>query len=152
MSSSAKRSGVWKYFVEVDKNKSKCNLCGVHLSRGGVGKTATTSTMKKHLQTKHKSEYDKVFGEAELGHYLSVPRAARDANPYKWWVSNKGHYPILGKVAAQFLSTPASSVYSERLFSEAGLIYEAKRSKLDPNRAEKLEILHHNLPLLNFNY
>lgn len=66
MSNSAKRSGVWKYFVEVDKNKSKCNLCGVQLSRGGVGKTATTSSMKRHLQTKHKSEYDEVFGTTSI--------------------------------------------------------------------------------------
>lgn len=102
--------------------------------------------------TSYQPNDPKNSAAAELDHYLSVPRAARDANPYKWWVSNKGHYPILGKVAAQFLSTPASSVYSERLFSEAGLIYEAKRSKLDPNRAEKLVFLHHNLPLLNFKY
>ncbi|CAG4954922.1 unnamed protein product [Parnassius apollo] len=66
MSSSAKRSGVWKYFVEVDKNKSKCNLCGVQLSRGGMGKTATTSSMKRHLQTKHKSEYEEVFGTTSI--------------------------------------------------------------------------------------
>ncbi|KAL0870644.1 hypothetical protein ABMA27_005601 [Loxostege sticticalis] len=89
---------------------------------------------------------------SELDHYLSTARAARNTDPYKWWGCNRGHYPILSKVSAKYISTPASSIYSERLFSEAGLIYEKKRSRLNADRAEKMAFLHHNLPILNYKY
>ena len=40
-------------------------------------------------------------------------------------------------------------MYSERLFSEFGDIYEAKRSRLLPSNAEKLLFLEHNYPRLD---
>jgi len=45
-------------------------------------------------------------------------------------------------LAKKFLSTPASFVYSERLFSEYGNIFEEKRSRLLPKSREKLLFLH----------
>lgn len=61
-SHSARKSGVWTYFVDADQNKTKCNLCETKISRGGEGRKGGTSSMKKHLQFKHKAEYDKIFG------------------------------------------------------------------------------------------
>jgi len=52
-------------------------------------------------------------------------------------------------LAKKFLSTPASSVYSERFFSEYGNIFEEKRSRLLPKSGEKLVFLHHNMKLLD---
>jgi len=43
------------------------------------------------------------------------------------------------------ITAPPSSVYSERLFSEMGQVYEKKRSRLRPELAESLSILHHNM-------
>lgn len=90
----------------------------------------------------------------EIAQYIALARGDRKINPYEWWAlnTNKIRFPILSKLAKRFLITPASSVYSERLFSEAGLIYEEKRNRLAPERAEKIVFLHHNLPLLNFKY
>jgi len=50
-------------------------------------------------------------------------------------------------MALKHLPTPASSVYSERLFSEFGLIYEKKRSQLLPMNSSKMLFLHHNYPI-----
>lgn len=86
-------------------------------------------------------------GEAERGGMVH-----RSTDPYTWWEVNKKTHPILTKLACTYLSTPSSSVYSERLFSEAGLVYEKKRNRLDPTRAEKLVFLYHNLPNLKFDY
>jgi hypothetical protein len=58
-------------------------------------------------------------------------------------------FPTLAKLARKYLATPASSVYSERLFSEYGNIYEEKRSRLLPQTGEKILFLHHNLHRLN---
>jgi len=49
----------------------------------------------------------------------------------------------------KFLATPASSVYSERLSSEYGNIFEEKRSRLLPKSGEKVLFLHHNMKLLD---
>lgn len=69
-----------------------------------------------------------------------------------WWRENQHSSPTLAKIARKYLSAPASSIDSERLFSEAGNIYEPKRNRLQPENAERLMFLHHNLPLLNFDY
>ncbi|XP_054744485.1 zinc finger BED domain-containing protein 4-like [Anastrepha obliqua] len=88
----------------------------------------------------------------ELDFYLKTGRLDRKANPYKWWLANENQYPNLSKFAKVYLSSPGSSVYSERLFSEAGNIYDEKRNRLLQKNAEKLVFIHHNLPLINFKY
>jgi len=89
----------------------------------------------------------------ELDAYLKIGRISRCDNPYTWWAANRNLFPhYLANLAAIYLSAPGSSVYSERLFSEAGNIYEEKKNRLLPSNAEKLIFLHHNLPLLNFKY
>ena len=50
----------------------------------------------------------------------------------------------LAKLARRLLCTPASSVYSERIFSEFGEIYDDQRSRILPARGEKLLFIHHN--------
>lgn len=44
----------------------------------------------------------------------------------------------LSKLAARYLSALASTVYSERLFSEAGNVYEESRLRLFEKIGEKL--------------
>lgn len=70
----------------------------------------------------------------------------------QWWKTMKTVYPDLAKVACQYLSCPPSSVPSEQLFSSAGLIYDAKRNRLLPEKVDKLLFLKRNLPILNFKY
>ena len=53
-------------------------------------------------------------------------------------------YPTLTVLARKYMCVPASSVYSERLFSEYGNLYEKKRSRITPHIAEKVIFLHHN--------
>ena len=56
-----------------------------------------------------------------------------------------GHIPLICKLAKKHLAAPPSSVYSERLFSEMGQVYEKKRSRLRPELAENLLFLRHNM-------
>lgn len=92
------------------------------------------------------------FTEQQLLHeynsYIAKPVISRKICPFTWWKINVSTFPTLAKLAQKYLSAPASSVYSERLFSEAGLIYEKKRNRLKPKNAETLLFLHHNLRIL----
>lgn len=56
------RSKVWDYFdvSEADNTKAICHLCKCSISRCGAGKSATTSSMLKHLKFKHNSEFNMI--------------------------------------------------------------------------------------------
>lgn len=88
----------------------------------------------------------------ELDSYIAESLLPRNQSPFDWWAKHKSKYAHLANLARVFLSAPGSSVYSERLFSEAGNLYEEKRNRLLPERAESLVFLHHNLPLINYKY
>ena len=68
-----------------------------------------------------------------------------------WWKENALSYPNLVKVAIKYFGTPPSSVYSERLFSSAGIVFEERRNKLLPEKGEHL-FIQKNLGLLNLHY
>ena len=82
---------------------------------------------------------------AEMEGYLNMPVIERNESPFLWWKQQQTAFPRVAKLAGRFLSAPASSVVSERLFSEAGNIFDEKRSRLLPRNGEKLLFLHHNL-------
>lgn len=73
-------------------------------------------------------------------------------DPLRWWSTNKDKFPTLQKYAKRFLSAPPTSVYSERMFSEAGQIYDNLWTQLTPDHAESLLFLKHNLPIINYQY
>lgn len=52
------------------------------------------------------------------------------AYPYKWWSANEKQYPNLSKFVKVYPLSPESSVYSERLFSKVGAIYEEKPNNI----------------------
>lgn len=97
------------------------------------------------------SASDKSDAAKELDYFLKTARLDRTSRTSRWFHNSK-HYPILAKFDKIYLSAPSSSVYSERLFSEAGNVYEDKRNRLLPVNAEKLTFIHHNLPLIYFKY
>ena len=59
--------------------------------------------------------------DTELDNYLHQPRVNRSSNIYAYWHCSQ--FPLLEPAAKKYLSAPATSVASERLFSAAGQIY-----------------------------
>lgn len=59
------KSVIWNFFKYDDAVKVKCNLCFSLISRGGIGKKASTTPLFNHLRSKHKEEYDKIFSSKE---------------------------------------------------------------------------------------
>lgn len=65
----------------------------------------------------------------EINNFLSQPLLERQQCPLEWWAKNSKDFPNLSQLAKKYLSAPGSTIYSERLFSEAGNIYEKKKKK-----------------------
>ncbi|KYN19747.1 Zinc finger BED domain-containing protein 1, partial [Trachymyrmex cornetzi] len=66
----------------------------------------------------------------ELKQYLHQPVIKRSENVFKYWKSFKHAFPILSKLALQYLSVISTSVPCERLFSHAGNVKTDNRSRL----------------------
>ncbi|XP_077386781.1 E3 SUMO-protein ligase ZBED1-like [Festucalex cinctus] len=62
----------------------------------------------------------------------------------QWW-KEQVDLPLLSKLARSYLSIPATSVPSERVFSTAGDIITAERSRLLPEHVDQLIFLKKNL-------
>ena len=83
------------------------------------------------------SSTQEVTSTTVVEQYLAAPLLHyHTGNACTWWAENRARFPTLSKLALQYLSP--TSVPSERLFSTAGDIYDEKRNKLDPERAETL--------------
>ena len=88
--------------------------------------------------------------ELDIDKYLSEPLIAfHRSNCYTWWTENSTRFPALAKLAQRYLSAPATSVPSERLFSGAGEVYYDQRNRLAPERAEMLLFIKNNFSLIN---
>ena len=85
--------------------------------------------------------------------YLAEPLIPfHRGNSLSWWAENKLRFPALAKLSQKYLSAPPTSVPSERLFSGAGEIYDPKRNRLAPERAEMLLFIKNNLKLTGGKY
>ena len=73
--------------------------------------------------------------------YLDQPNLARKEEPLKWWVANEKSFPSLASHAKKYLSIPATSVSSERLFSKAGEITSRKRNRIKSKNVDMLLFL-----------
>lgn len=83
--------------------------------------------------------------EAEVDSYRKEASISLSACPLQWWRENAQRYPLLSTLAKSYLSVPATSVPSERVFSCAGDIVNAQRSQLLPQNVDMLIFLKKNL-------
>ena len=75
----------------------------------------------------------------EIENYLSTPRLNPiSSNPLIWWKDSKETYPLLSRIAAEYLSCVPSSTSSERGLSTSGQFITKDRSSLSNERAAKL--------------
>ena len=80
--------------------------------------------------------------------YLSEPLLEfHSSNCFTWWNNNKSRFPLLAKMAQRYLTAPPTSVPSERVFSGASDIYDEKRNRLSPEKAEVLLFIKNNFKL-----
>lgn len=81
---------------------------------------------------------------------IENPKNKKFMDPLEYWKNNKERYPALAEVAKRYLSAPPSSVPSESLFSETGIIDSNRRRRLLSDRLEMLTFIKHNLVSMKF--
>ena len=88
--------------------------------------------------------------QKEIEIFLSEQRISLDSNPVKWWKDNHIRFPNMSKLARKYLCAPPTSVPSERLFSAAGNIYNAKRNRLLGEKCQQLLFIKNSLKQFNY--
>ena len=80
----------------------------------------------------------------EVQRYLDSQFAWDGEDLLSFWklLEQQGSYPMLTKVARMILCIPASSASSERVFSSAGRVLEARRNRLNPGTVDAILFLH----------
>jgi hypothetical protein len=100
---------------------------------------------------KKKNEKNITPIKNEIQHYLNLPElpALEEYDPFAWWATNKAQYPTLHKIAIKYLSIPATSVPSERLFSDANNLVTSQRARLDSSIINRIMFLKRNRKHIN---
>ncbi|CDO75086.1 hypothetical protein BN946_scf185010.g11 [Trametes cinnabarina] len=82
---------------------------------------------------------------SELDRYLQEPceRLKHTDNALNWWHDRRGIYPCLSRMAADYLSIPATSVDVERVFSKGRLLLSHLRNGMSAQTTRALMCLHY---------
>jgi len=108
---------------------------------------STSKSRFSSLYDRILEEHDEPVGGTQAAvnqMHLKEPTMGEKDSPFQYWANNHARFPLL---AVKFLSTPSTSVESERLFSTASNIVDEKRNRLTAERAEMLIFLKKNLPM-----
>lgn len=85
----------------------------------------------------------------EIDKYLSENLLNRQGDPLKWWSDRQKLYPRLYEMVLRRLYVPVTSVPSEKVFSlsseRAGLVLNAKRTRLTTDKVEKIVFIQSNI-------
>jgi len=108
--------------------------------------------MSNHLTTEEPTELEAaksifdIFGDDgidseveadELEKYLQEPASSQALNPVKYWMSMEQTFPVLSKMAMDFLAIQASSVPCERVFSRGREVVTPNRGRLNEESIAK---------------
>ena len=66
-------------------------------------------------------------------------------DPMKLWKENESQFPELKQLAIEFLSIPATSAPSKRVWSRASRVISAKRSKINPEVTSRMIFAQENV-------
>ena len=84
----------------------------------------------------------------ELAEYLALPQIKYETedDTTAWWRENQSKFPNVAVMARQFLGCPASSASVERLFSQVGIAFSAKRKSAEASTIANIMFARINLP------
>ncbi len=80
----------------------------------------------------------------EVAHYLTSSKPGHLDDVLQYWKHNEQNFPHLCKLAQLHLSSSATSVPVESMFSTTGLIVNSKRSMLSAEKLNRVSFVHDN--------
>lgn len=118
---------IWQNVVTADES----------LSHIGTSSSSAPSFMKKifshnQIQINHEIEIDNYLNE------IITPILPESTDIYQWWCINQHSFSVLSRIARKYLSIPATSVPSERLFSDAENQVTSQRNRLASETVSQL--------------
>ncbi|KAJ6805043.1 zinc finger BED domain-containing protein RICESLEEPER 2 [Iris pallida] len=132
--------------VCVDSLESSCSKEVVGSKRKHDMDYMVWLSKQQAVKRPKRSEIDIYLAEQSLG-----LMSDGDFNLLGWWKNNANIYPILARMARDFLAIPISTVSSESAFSTGGRVIDPHRSRLNPDTIEALictqDWLHQNFNL-----
>ena len=150
-------------FANIDKFEACKITMGRKLSNLDINNSNVTESVTSAISipqvpsssiwTKFDEQVSSVLGEnnstvgsiIEIDKYLSENLLNRQEDPLKWWSDRQKLYPRLYEMVLRRLCVPATSVPSERVFSKAGLVLNAKRTRLTTDKVETILFIQSNL-------
>ena len=99
--------------------------------------TLTRSSRDYFLNLLNQNNIHQEVSHDELDRYLNSP-VDSNTDSLIWWKTHDKDYPILSKIAKDYLTIQATSVLSERAFSISGLTISKTRNRLDPETARAI--------------
>ena len=100
--------------------------------------TLLTDVYVTHVEPA-KNAYQLAIEEVER--FREEPDLKMKDNPLIWLKMNISRFQLLGGLAQMYMTVPATSVPSERVFSTAGDFVTAQRANLKPKQVEQLIFL-----------
>ena len=84
----------------------------------------------------------------ELAEYLALPQIKykTEEDALVWWRENEAKFPNVAVMARQYLGCLASSASVERLFSQVGIAFAAKRKCASDSTLRDIAFAQANLP------
>lgn len=92
---------------------------------------------------------DRIFArstmrKSEVEQYLAMEAIGPYDDPLKWWADRSNSIPTVARLARKYLAIPATSVPSERLFSDCGHIMNKRRTRLSTQIFGKIAFCRNN--------
>ena len=113
-----------------------------------VGEKRKLSGIMEQIVQK-KKKHNNSQSRNEVNEYLAIPVESLSVNPCEWWKHHRTQYPILSKIARDYICIPATSVPSEQAFSKSGELISKRRNRLGDRAIEACMCLNSWIALLN---
>ncbi|XP_044316374.1 uncharacterized protein LOC123037825 [Drosophila rhopaloa] len=109
--------------------------------------SSPTDPLFRFLKSKNAARAlnEKVDSTKSLNHYLSQSHKVQD--PLEFWKNCAEDTIGLQTLAKRYLTIPATSTESERMFSKAAEVISTKRTLLKPENVNRLLFLNKNVDL-----
>ncbi|KAL1443551.1 hypothetical protein MTO96_045962 [Rhipicephalus appendiculatus] len=125
---------------QVEKHVKSPDFQCQHVARNENSENTLAVQAKRHFSSNSEND-NQLASECRV---LIGPKSLELGDNTVYWSMMQTQVPHLACLAREVLCVAATSTHSERVFSNAGLIFRAKRASLHPATVDTLAFVHDN--------